>query len=180
MAQWVRIVNGELVDVGPLPDSARRLDTLEEVTGLDGPNIGWARAAGWYPAAGLDLTELDLTDEQRDTITAQLAAVLDKRQQRHDVLQRVEQAIGLIRDIGWDQIDRWGDPSLFAGGTIPGSPNAGIEWGGLTTFAKAEALRQMCTLTILWGIRTAEALVLVKQVLADLIDAVDFDPPDPR
>jgi hypothetical protein len=180
---FAHIYGGVVTEVGPLPFSARRQDTNQLVHDLPGVNRVWRKACGWYDLddlAAMDLSELQATDEQREAIRSAIEDAGAARDRRRDVLQRVEQAIGLIRDIGWDYIDRWAEPTILPGGTIPGSPDAGIEWGPLTAAQKAEALRRMSTLTILWGIRTAEALVLVKQVLADLIDAADFDPPDPR
>jgi hypothetical protein len=178
------LISGGVVDeVGPLPFSARRQDTNHLVHDLPGVNRGWRKACGWYDLddlAAMDLDELQATPEQREVIRQAIDDAALARDRRRDVLDRVEQAIGLIRDIGWDYIGRWAEPTILPGGTIPGSPNAGVEWGPLTAAQKAEALRRMSTLTILWGIRTAEALVLVKHVLGDLIDAVDFDPPDPR
>ena len=165
----VRIVNGELVEVGPLPASARRLDTLEQVDGLDGPNAKWAAATGWFPIDSLTLD--GLTPEQRETIQSVIVEAVEKQGRRQAAVQAGRVAANTAKNY----FQAW----LTAYSSLPveGSPTAGAEWAALTTAEKAEALRDGVSGSLIWGVKVANALLLIVDVLQDLIADTDLEPP---
>ena len=110
-------------------------------------------------------------DAEQQAIIAALNELGALRHRRDEAVQKLEQAADTIKDFAWDWLDQ------FSSLPVPGSPNAGQAWGPLTTAQKAEALRDGVSALFLWGIRTAQALLLVSEVLQRLIQATDVDPP---
>ena len=163
MALFGFIRDGVLEDVGQLPTSAVRLDTGQEIQGLNGINRKWAQACGWY-----DLTNPADVALIPGTIVAQLAPVIAeeiaKQQARRNFVVDIRHAAALAKESNWDWLDR------FSGIPIEGSPNAGIDWPTLSTGEKAEALRIGLSRALFQNIKLADVLLLMIRVLADLID----------
>lgn len=161
-----------VVRVGLLPEAAVRLDTGQTVYDLNGSNIGWARACGWFdidhPEA---LDDLGLTAEERDQIVTDVQAAIARLGRRQDAVQQVRDAAGIAKDFAYDWLD------LYSSVPIEGSPNAGYAWGPLTANQKAEVLRTANTRLAQWAIRTADAQILLMDVLGELIDGTDVEPP---
>lgn len=171
MTLFVRIVDGAVESIGALPVRARRLDTGELVNPADR-----LKACGFFDVAAVTLADLpaDLTPQQRQAIIGVVQEVRQRRQRRADFLEDLRADAGAFKSQAWDWLDRFGTPP------VPGSPNAGVDWGPLSQANKAEALRAGET----WGFRgliaVVDTVLLMIDALAPLLDAADFDPPDPR
>lgn len=171
---YAHIVGGELISVGPLPVRAVRLDTLEVVNPAD-----WLEATGYYEIESLrdNPDQVEATAEQKDAIRAGIIAALERRQRRQGASTRLVNAANLAKDVFWDWLDAYCDPSVVP--LLDGaSQTAGSQWGPLTVGGKAEALRLGQSYASLWAIRTADALLLLDDVLREVISTTDVDPPD--
>lgn len=166
---YAHIIGGELQSVGPLPVKAQRLDTLEWV----GDVLKWAVACGYYDVETTEPEDVPATDEQRAVLAVEIKAALARRERRIAAGQQLRESAGIAKDVFHDWLDG------YSSTPVPGSPNAGATWPTLTTAQKVEVMRDGMSYSSLWAIRTADALLLLADVLADIIDLADVDPPEP-
>jgi hypothetical protein len=171
VALFIRILEDGSFTLGPLPPFADRLDTGQKVDPRE-----WLYATGFVNVetatlADLEQIPVELTAEQT---AAAIAAVQEARQRKTRADQFIEDlqndAAAYKSDL-WDALDAYGAPP------VPGSPNAGIAWGPLTAAQKAEVLRTWQTRATLGDLRLIDTVLLIIDVVADLREAVDVDPP---
>lgn len=191
MSLYGRIVDGQLVRVGQLPESERRLDTNKIVHGLPTTGAMWRRACGWFPLDELDVDELgslyfggdEPTAEQRAAVRQAVTAALEARTLRDSVIDKVHNLGDMARDVNWDWLDHNCDGQVAQMAFVRNqSPNAGSAppaWGSLNTFEKAEALRQGVSYALVENIRVSQALDLLVDVVAGLIAAASNVTPPP-
>lgn len=171
---YAHIKNGELLGVGPLPVRAVRYDTLEVVDPAH-----WLEACGRYEIESLrdNPGQVDATPEQKVAIRDGIIDALARLQRRQGADAKLVTAANFAKDVFWDWLDAYCDSSVVP--LLDGaSPNAGATWAGLTVGNKAEALRLGQSYASLWAIRTADALLLLGDVLREVIATTDVDPPD--
>lgn len=177
MALWAYIPAAEIVTIGPLPHSAVRHDTGREVSDVR----KWAVACRWWDLDDFDLDLLastnGLSTADRINLEAAVAGELAKRGRRDQAIVRLRSAAGLARSTFWDWLDDNAHSDLLP--LISGqSPLAGQAWPAQTTAQKAEELRRGVSWAALWSIRSADAFVLLADVLADAIRLADVDSAD--
>jgi hypothetical protein len=137
----------------------------------------WATSCRWFDLETVNVADVTSDPSAQFELTVDIAQVLAKRGRRREAVQRMRAAAALAKDVFWEWIDGYchGDVAPLVNEQ---SPNAGALWGPLTVGQKAEALRLGQSWSALWSIRTADAWLLLLDVVPDLIDAADVDPPD--
>lgn len=102
MALFIRVVDGEVESVGPLPVRARRLDTGQVVDPAD-----WLRACGYYDVETATLADLPpgLTAEQREAIIAAVVEARNRLDTRRQWVEDTVAAWALAKSAGQDHLD---------------------------------------------------------------------------
>jgi hypothetical protein len=171
---WVRIVDGEVTELGPLPASSARLDTGHPVLDLAGSGAGRQRACGWYDLDDVDPDALPLTSEQREQIAAAIEAARNKRQQRLQWLQTQSEHLADVQSYASDWIDGYGSGTP----PIPGYPNPGQLWPAASTAERVEALRRMTTVNAFANVRLANLVEVLYRLLLDALADNAVEIPD--
>lgn len=171
MTLYGKIVDGELVEVGDLPQSAVRLSTNEVINDL--PNTGrrWMTDAGWFDLETVDPLELIDDPAKREALTAGIAAALSASSGRRASIDRVRDVIALALDKNWQWIDLYCHPLVAQVGFIAAqSPMAGSTWAALSATDKAEALRLGVSLAMAEIVRLAQGQTSVLDLLERFIE----------
>jgi hypothetical protein len=108
MTLFVRIVDGEVESIGPLPAIARRLDTGQKVEPSE-----WLVATGYWRLEGFDVTQVpDLTTEQQTAIAAEVAQAVEDLDARRLLLEDAKRAWEFAKSKSSDYNDiPWSPPS---------------------------------------------------------------------
>jgi hypothetical protein len=108
MTLFVRIVDGEVESIGPLPAIAERLDTLQKVDPRD-----WLAATGYWRLENFDVARVPgLTPEQQTEIAAYVAEFLDALDAQRLLLEDAKRAWEFANAKGADYNDlNWSPPT---------------------------------------------------------------------
>lgn len=171
MTLYGRIIDGVLVKVNGLPFSERRLSTNEVIVDLAGEGAIWQRDCGWFDLSTVNPSELTSDPVQRDELAAAVASALAAESGRSSILDRMRALNDLARDVNWDWLDHNCHPSVAQMAfVVAQSPNAGGNWGSLTTLDKAEQLRLGVSYALVELIRITQLNGMLMDLLERMIE----------
>ena len=172
MTLFAHIVDGVLQSVGPLPPSARRLDTGEVITDLAGTGAKWRRAAGYYDIEA-DLDQIPATEDQLDAIREQIGAATVRRDRREDFVVENEAAWLAARAAGRDHLDQIPPPPTPPAVGAPGIEQiAYLRDAVIYLYGRVQQItRWLVGVTDQPGL--GDVVIVLSRVVADLVEQAD-------
>ena len=173
MAPYIRVVDGQVDTIGPLPATARRLDTLHRVD----PRTRM-KACGYYDVETVTADQLppNLSSTQRKAVLAEAAAATERHEDKTGFVDT-----GLRPDLETGRDYDWAWLQKYSAVQFPGlEPGAGAGWTSTPPAARQDILRTALSWVMYQQVQLAHFADLSGQLLRPLFDVTDLvRPPIP-
>ena len=169
MAPYLRVVDGEVDWVGPLPAVARRLDTGHRVD----PRTRM-KACGYYDVETVTVTDLPpgLTAAQTKAIMTTAAEACDRHDRKIDFVTDLRPDLETGRDYDWAWLQNYS--SVQFEGLQPG---AGAKWNQTTPAARTEVLRTAISWLMWQQVKLADFADMAGRLLRPIFNDTNLEPP---